>query len=219
MDIGQSKGILYIAYGEKAIANVENAITILRKFNKSIQVAVISDKKVKGCNQWIEHEDTDPGARSIKTRMYQLSPFDQTLFMDADTELQCDPAPVFKLLSFVDMAMAQDPVRMFKDNSWQAIDKGERATTIKETNGAGFLYYNTGVILFNKNERVERLMKAWHEEWKRWKRQDQPAMFRAMQKNPVRLATLRRPFNTHHKNLAKFVYHAHRRASRDGAPK
>ena len=214
-----TKGILYIAYGDKAIANVENAISILREFSKKVPIAVISDKKVSGCDQWIEHEDADPGARMIKTRMYFLSPYDQTFYMDADTELQCDPEPAFKLLNYVDLVMAQDTVRIFKDTTWRALDPVEVSTTIKETNGANFLYYNTGVILFNKNERVEKLMLAWHEEWKRWRKQDQPAMFRAMYKNPVRIATMRWGFNYHQKNVAKFVYHAHRRASRDGAPK
>lgn len=213
------KGCLYIAYGEKAIRNVRNAIAILRRFNTTLPVCVISDQKVFGCDMWIQHEDTDPGARAIKTRVYFLTPYAQTLYMDADTEVQCDPEPYFRLLKDVDMVMGQDPVRIFKNNSWQALDQREVQATIKETDGGEMLYYNSGVMLFVKNERVEAVMRQWHTEWKRWKKQDQPALFRALYRYPVRIATMRNAFNTHQKSLAKFVYHAHRRASREGAPK
>lgn len=212
-------GIVYIAYGEKALKCVRNAIQILRRFNTRLPVCVISEEKVPGCDMWIQHKDTDLGARAIKTRVYFLTPFDRTLYMDADTEVVCDPGPMFKLLESVDLVMGQDPVRIFKNNSWGELDQREVQATIKETDGGEMLYYNSGVILFGKNERVEALMRKWHIEWKRWKKQDQPALFRALYQCPVRIATMRNAFNTHQKSLAKFVYHAHRRASREGAPK
>jgi hypothetical protein len=214
----KEKGILYIAYGEKAILNVEHAISILRNHNRTLPVAVISDQKIN-CDVWIEQEDLDLGARSIKTRMYQFSPFQKTLYLDADTELQCDPEPYFDILDSVDLIMALDWHMEFRENTWQGLLPEETRVTLKETNGGYFLYYNTGVIFFNKCDSVEKLMTAWHEEWKRWGRQDQPAMFRAMVKNPVRLAPMEKKFNTHKKSEAMFVYHAHRRASREGAPK
>lgn len=214
-----TRGLLFIAYGDLAIMGVENAIRILRQHNRILPVAVISDREIAGADLWIEHEDIDLGARTIKTQMYKFSPFDQTLYMDADTELQCDPEPIFKLLDFVDMGMSHDVVRIFKDNRWKELIEEERLATIQETNGAYQLYYNTGVILFNKNERVEKLMTLWHEEWKRWGRQDQPAMFRAQYRSPVRMATLREAFNTPIKSKAKFAYHNHRTVSREGAPK
>jgi hypothetical protein len=213
------KGIVYVAYGEKALRSVRNAIAILRRFNKTLPVCVISEEKVPGCDMWIQHEDKDLGARAIKTRVYFLTPYEQTLYMDADTEVQCDPEPYFRLLKDVDMVMGQDPVRIFKNNRWQALDQSEIQATIKETDGGEMLYYNSGVILFEKNVRVEALMRQWHTEWKRWKKQDQPALLRALYRCPVRIATMRNAFNTHQKSLAKFVYHAHRTASRQGAPK
>ena len=212
-------GILYVAYGEKAIRLAERAISILREFNKELPVAVISDQRVEGANKWIKHKDTDAGARSIKTSMYFLTPYDKTLYMDADTELRCDPEPYFDLLDNVDLIMGQDITRIFNKAKHEHLIREEVEATIKETDGGEFVQYNTGVIFFRKNAAVERLMRAWHKEWQRWGRHDQPAMFRAMYRHPVRIAPMREVFNIHHSAPAKFVFHAHRRASREGAPR
>jgi hypothetical protein len=213
------KGIVYIAYGEKAINLTENAISILRQFNDRLPVAVVSNEPVTGADYWIEHEDTDLGARHIKTNVYHLSPFQQTLYMDADTELMRDPEPYFVLLESVDLVMGLDYFWEFRNNTWGAISRDEIETTNHETGEGRHLYYNTGVMLFNKCDEVEQLMLTWHEEWLRWGKQDQPAMFRAMHQCPVRMAPMNWPFNTHQEKVADFVYHKHRAASRPGAPK
>lgn len=213
------EGALYVAYGEKAIANAEYSITTVKKLAPRLPIAVISDRKLAGSDFWIPHVDIDPGARAAKTRMYSLSPFRKTLFLDADTEVLADPLHGFRMLERVDVVMAQDPVRIFNQTTWAALNQEEVRVTKAETAGGEFNYYNTGVIYFRRNQAVQQLMQAWHEEWTRWARQDQPGMFRAMFNKPVRIAPMRAPWNTHHKDLASFVYHAHRRASRAGAPR
>ena len=214
------KGVLYIAYGEKAIENAEHSIETLQKLRPDLPIAVVTDAEhIKGANHLIRHIDMDLGARNIKTRIYSLSPFDKTFYLDADTEVLLDPQHGFDLLDKVDMVLAQDSVRIFNRNQHPHMVQEEMAVTKRETNGGEYLYYNTGVMFFRRNERVRLLMQAWHAEWQRWGKQDQPAMFRAMFTNPVRIATMRNPWNAHHSKQAQFVFHAHRRASRAGAPK
>lgn len=212
-------GVLYIAYGQKAVNLTENAIETLRLYNNTLSVTVISDQDVKGANSIIYHEDTDAGARSIKTSIYLLTPYDKTLYMDADTEVLCDPEPYFRLLDDVDLVIGQDTTRIFNRADHPHLIKEEVVATIEETSGGEFIQYNTGVMLFNKCDNIEKLMNAWHEEWQRWGKHDQPAMFRAMYRHPVRIAPMREAFNVHHSAKAKVVFHAHRRASREGAPK
>lgn len=218
------EGVLYIAYGEKAVENVEHSIETLREPRcaafSDVPIAVITDAKlIEGADHLIRHVDLDLGARNIKTRIYSLSPFIKTFFLDADTEVLQDPQHGFDLLDQVDMVMGQDSVRIFNRNQHPHMVPEEMKATVKETGGGEYLYYNTGVMFFNRNERVQALMQAWHAEWQRWGRQDQPAMFRAMFQNPVRIAAMRSPWNFHRSNQAQFVFHAHRRASRVGAPK
>ncbi len=218
-NIVAEEGILYVAYGEKAIANVENSIRLVKNFAGKLPIAVISDKRVEGADYLIRHIEVDAGARAMKTRMYSLSPFRKTLFLDADTEMQSDPMHGFKMLENFDLVMAQDPVRIFNQTKWPGLVHEEVKETIKATGGGEFLYYNSGVMFFRRSEANKKLFQAWNEEWTKWARQDQPALFRAMYRNPVRIAPMRAPWNTHHKSQADFIFHAHRRASREGAPK
>ena len=218
------EGVLYIAYGEKAIENVEKSIETVRERlsekKKALPIAVITDaEEIKGADMLIRHVDMDLGARNIKTRIYSLSPFEKTLFLDADTEVLADPQHGFDLLDCVDMVIGQDGIQVFNQNQHPHMVHEEMIATKKETGGGEFSYYNTGVMFFRRNERMRILMQIWHAEWTRWMRQDQPAMFRAMLSNPVRIASMRNSWNTHHSNQAQFVFHAHRRASRAGAPK
>jgi len=216
--VPKDSGVIYVAYGSKAIDMAKKSIEILRYFNNKIPVSVISDQEIEDVNN-IYHEDTDSGARFIKTSIYFLSPYKRTLYLDADTELKSDPTSYFSLLDKVDLVMGQDVTRIFNKTTHPHLVQEEVEATIEETDGGEFIQYNTGVIFFRKCDAVEKLMRAWHEEWKRWKRQDQPAMFRAMYRHPVRIAPMREPFNTHHSAKAKVVFHAHRRASREGSPK
>jgi len=253
------EGVLYVAYGEKAVENVENSIRSLRERLRErdclltgrsadasiatteekqmtgdggrgtgkteLPIAVITGRPPMGSDaptgvdHIIYHLDMDPGARNVKTRIYSLSPFYKTLYLDADTEVWDDPQHGFDLLDKVDLVMGQDTVKIFNRNHHPHMVKEETIQTRKETGGGEYAYYNTGVMFFTRNERVKALMQSWHQEWTRWCRQDQPAMFRAMFKKPVRIAAMRKPWNTHHSRDAKFVFHAHRRASRTGAPK
>jgi predicted O-methyltransferase YrrM len=214
------EGVLYVAYGEKAVENVENSIETLAERISAKPIAVITDAKaVKGADILIRHVDLDPGARNIKTRIYSLSPFYKTFYLDADTEVWDDPQHGFDLLEKVDLVMGQDTVKIFNRNHHPHMVKEEMTKSKQETGGGEYCYYNTGVMFFTRNDRMKKLMQAWHQEWKRWERQDQPAFFRSMFNNPVRIAAMRQAWNTHRSKDAKFVFHAHRRASRDGAPK
>ena len=218
------EGALYIAFGEKAIENTAVSARLLKEYAPDLPIAVVTDDRTilageELVDYVIEHKDMDPGARSIKTRIYQLSPFRKTLYLDADTEMQSSPQHGFDLLELVDLVIGQDTVRIFNENMHPHMVKEEMIATRSETNGGEGTYYNTGVMFFRRSEQMRILMQCWHEEWLRFQRQDQPAMFRAMYHCPVRIAAMRSPWNTHHRKDAKFIFHAHRRASRQGAPK
>ncbi len=213
------QGVLYVAYGEKARAQCVEGIASVRRHSPKIKIAVVSDTPLKGADHQIIHVEVDRGARAQKTRMYSLSPFRRTLFLDADTRLLQDAAVGFSLLQYGDVVLAQDPVRIFSQQNWPALDPDEVATTRAELPAGGELcYYNSGVFLFGRNERNRQMMQAWHSEWLRWQKQDQMALLRAIHQHPVRIVSMRAPWNTHIQNQAQFVYHAHRTVARAGAP-
>jgi len=211
------QGVLYVAYGEKAKAQVLNSIQHLRKYSE-LPVAVVSDEEIPGACFSIIHREVDAGARAQKTRMYSLSPFRETLFLDADTEVQKDPSFGFELLKYVDVVMGQDVNRRLFNVNWSGLDKAELQKTKTEV-GMDMIYYNSGVIFFKRNDRNRKLFQIWNREWERFGKHDQLALARAMKQCPVRIATMREKFNTHKQSEVNFVFHKHRTASRQGAPK
>jgi len=214
-----SKGVLYVAYGEKARAQAQLSLLTVKRHAPGLTVAVVSDQPLAGADQHIHHPEADKGARTQKTSMYRLSPFDLTLFLDADTEVLATPAVGFKMLQYVDLVLAQDSKRIFADNNWPHLNQEEIAYTEQILGSRQHMYFNSGVIFFRRNERVEAMMDAWHEEWKRFSMHDQMALLRAIHQHPVRIAPMRFPWNTHIRSQAAFIYHKHRQARREGAPR
>jgi len=213
------EGALYVAYGERAREQARVGINSLREQAPGLPVAIVSDSPFPGADHSIIHVEVDRGARAQKTRIYSLSPFRRTLFLDADTRVLASPVPGFALLQYADLVLAQDPRKSFADVTWPDLNREEMAATRKELASPHLCYFNSGVVLFRRSERNRRLFQRWHQEWKRWQRHDQMALLRAMQQEPVRLMAMRHPWNTHKRHEAQFVFHAHRTASREGAPK
>ena len=217
-EILAEQGVLYVAYGDNARDQAGVSIRTVRKQAKGLPIAVVSDTPMTGVEHNIYHPEADRGARTQKTQMYRLSPFEQTLFLDADTEMLSSPAGGWELLKYVDLVLTQDVNRIFSENHWPHLNKDEVAATTKLLGTGQHLYYNSGVIFFRRNDRTEAMMDAWHAEWLRWGLHDQMALLRAIHQHPVRIAPMRAPWNTHHQKEAQFIYHKHRQARREGAP-
>lgn len=212
------KGVLYVAYGDNAREQARGSIQTVRAKAHGLPVAVVSNTPLMAADHQIYHPEADKGARTQKTQMYRLSPFEQTLFLDADTEMLSSPAAGWELLKYVDLVLCQDITRNFADDHWKPHNKDEIAATIKQIGIAQHIYFNSGVIFFRRNERVAALMDAWYEEWQRWSLHDQMALLRAIHRCPVRIAPMRAPWNTHRQSEAKFIFHKHRAARQAGAP-
>ena len=214
------EGVLYVAYGEKARELVQNSIhTLRRQSGRRYPVAVVSDTPMKGADINIIHIEADPGARTQKTRIYALSPFRRTLYLDADTELLHGPEAGFGLLDYSDVVLAQDFNRAFSKVQWKTHLPEEKEMTKKEIGTAEVMYYNSGVFFFRRNDRIQAMMQEWHQQWLRWQKHDQMALLRAIHKHPVKIVPMRESWNTHRRHKAEFVFHNHRSASRAEAPK
>lgn len=213
-------GALYIAYGEKARRGVNKSISTLRQFDPELPVAVVGDPGAKRCDAdyWIPHPDLSLGARDAKTRMYSLSPWKHTLYLDADTEVVGNTEGGLRLLEFFDVVLAIDPNKILSRVNWKALDPQEVAATKAEIGTAEVQYYQSGVIFFRRNDRLRAFFQEWHTQWQRWRKQDQMALLRALYSHPVRVAPMREPWNTHRKGVARFVWHRHRTVARKGAP-
>lgn len=184
------QGVVYVAYGEQARAEAAMAIASLRQ-HSVLPVAVISDKPIVGC-QHIPLPDGGWKGRAAKVGVCDLSPFHDTLYLDADTRVHGDLSPVFAILEDGwDMALACSNSQG-RELMWH-VSPQERNITV--TVHPEPLALQAGVMAFRQTEAVKALFSAWREEWARFGRMDQAALLRALQRVPARVWLWGRPWN------------------------
>jgi len=198
------KGVFYVAYGKAAKDQLTIALGHLRRVHPTWKVAVVSDERPV-CRQgfappmWIQHKDTGGGVRDIKLKMYELSPFKNTLYMDVDTRLRYSIAAGWDMLAD-GWEMLVRPTNRIEDKVFHHIDQlanqvGERAFTLEALGGFPCISYQGGAMWFRKCERVKAFFDLWQQEWRQFAEQDQAALMRALRKVPVRIWTLSRDWN------------------------
>lgn len=185
-------GVVYVAYGSKALLEARLSAESLAMVHREWPVTVISDHEV-GWAPCIEWEDRGTPGRWAKVNLDQLSPFEHTLFLDADTRVYGDLWIGFNLLERGwDMVMVAS-IPQGGEILGHLTDQ-ERAATLAECRIEP-LQLNTGVMWFRKSQRVQMLFREWRNEWERFKDKDQGALLRALEHYKLRIALLGRPFN------------------------
>lgn len=219
---GESIGLIYMSFGEKAAAAVRASVKSLRRIGLQIPVCVVGNAPVQGCEfvEWTGESPFDSRQRHnfqfragrIKPRLYELSPFQRTLYLDADTEFMNDILPGFKLLGEYDAAIARENLTLHqlynkKLAGWE-INIQERDATIHELGAGPHVYFlNSGVLFFRKSAATEAAMKRWHEAWLEWQQWDeQLAFMRAFHRTPeAKVKVLEPEWNYPHRLRAGIV--------------
>ena len=193
-----SRGVVYVAYGEQAREQVRLSAATMMRHNPGLPIRVIADAPVPriGRAPSLRHiwfEDCDIGARWAKLHVDQLSPFDLTLYIDADTRIMADIQEPFKYLER-GWELCICPTLYQGEEAHGHVNQEERDKTFQEV-GTHIQVLQAGVFYFRKTESITQLFQAWRGEWTRWKDQDQAALVRALVHNPVKLLTLDRQYN------------------------
>ncbi len=188
------RGALLVAYGEPALCEAREAVKSLLAHNPlPVRVVTDSPAKLPGV-ETIDFPDSDPGARLAKLSIDLLSPFNQTLYIDADTRVRGDLSAGFQMLD--------DGWEMVISHSKrQGIDVLGNLTTIDR--GATFdalgvrdvLGLQAGVFFWRNCEATRALFAAWRAEWAKFKRHDQGALLRALQVAPARVWLVGRAYS------------------------
>lgn len=177
-------GIVQIAIGERAKSEQRSSAASLRPYGLPVKVIT---QNVAGL-------DAVQSSRYHKTHLDQLTPFDRTLYLDADTRIVGDITKPFGVLDDGwDIALCPSTNQVVSEHLWHVSAEERDATYLQ----LGFVacQLQAGVIYFAKNERVECLFVAWRNEWQRWQGQDQAALLRALQQVPVKVWLLGRVYN------------------------
>lgn len=192
-------GVYVVAYRGPARDCARRLITSIRKHMPGLPVALASDLPGLGEDVFIHNADEDVGARSVKTKIYDLAPkeWDYVLYLDADTELTASIGFIFDLLvDGWEFVICTNPAQYVVAREMLRPDNAEECKETFNTIGTDeFLQYNGGVFAFRRNKRTARLVREWHTEWLRWAKRDQAALDRTLYKRPVRTYTLNGTFN------------------------
>lgn len=207
-----SRGVLYVAIGEQARALAAHSAGTLRAWHE-IPVAVVSDGQCDWADTVIDATPHHRAGRWHKVRAYDLSPWDETLYLDADTEVTAPLKHGFAALADGwEMAIAQDCEATFSDRLKRG-DPGLRelrriAALLPTTD---LTYWNSGVFFWRKCAAVAELFRRWAEQWHVAEAFDQPPLAAAFytMPEPPRVWLLSQRYHSHLPDVATAVLHHH----------
>lgn len=233
---GYTIGMMYMAWGEKAMQSINRSIATLKRLGYSYPVAIVGDfpnkppSDVMPSTRKFIPMDTNPfdvskaknfqfRAGRIKPQLCKLSPFDFTLYVDADTQFIQPVHLAFHLLFEHDLVVT-DEILSLKDlynkrlAGWE-LNMIERDVTIIELGGNDQQkFINSGVFLFRKNEKTIKLFNDWSEEWQRFQEWDeQLALMRAIHENDVNVHHLPVEWNSPRFTKSTIIFHDYGRGS------
>jgi hypothetical protein len=182
-------GVVYIAYGQRAKQEAMESIKSLKQHN-NLSVTIIHEDYFDEDQFMTDAQKS----RWAKVNLPRLVEYDQVLYLDADTRIQADLTPGFRLLDTWDMAIAPSK------NQGGALfahipDATEKMTTLEEIGNPWPLQLQCGLMFFNR-ERCAGFFGEWRRAWKEYGDQDQAAFLRALHREPIRVWVLGRPWNS-----------------------
>lgn len=240
-----NNGVIYMCFGAAAARGATRSILSLRATGSDLPVAVVGDDESLEmlepiaddiCERipWKGESPYDASQLSrfqfragrVKPHLYELSPFNNTMYVDADVEFMVHPHNGMNFLKNWDFVIAQERLKVNElynrpRTGWEH-NLMERDETIKMFGGDGnFHFWNSGVFFFRKNKTVKELFALWSEEWERWEQWDeQLSLMRAANRSTARVFVLAETWNHPHKNQtniivpgASIIYHEYGRAS------
>jgi hypothetical protein len=195
----QHAGVLYIATGPRHAAEACESASSVKRWMPGLHISVFSDVafQTPDVDRWIIIENA--ARRMIdKVRYLPSSPYERTIYLDADTYVCGDICELFSLLEKFDLAAAHAPYRAVY-----------RVSGVPDC----FPELNCGVLVFRRSEGVRRLFGRWLEIYQQAMRSeiqwlhpaqnslmhgdlnDQPAFREAVYLSDLRIATLTPEYN------------------------
>lgn len=201
-----NKQITYISFGNKSNTELDKSIKSLINLDIDTHIQVITNNyyaktditRVKKVNSVIVNlvnpENNIENSRYYKTRLNKYTT-DLNIYLDSDTEvISKDIDKIFSILEDGYDLVICPSQNQDKDGFWH-IDEKEKEYTYSMV-GFQPLQLQAGVFGFRINQDTDRLFYIWHNEWNKFRNQDQAALVRALYENPVKICLLGKPFNS-----------------------
>jgi hypothetical protein len=155
--VGSRCGVLYVATGDRYVTLASRSARSVRRTSASLAIHLCSDSAgLAMAEQRADHPFTSFSGLERVHRRSRLdvlaeTPFDRTLFLDADTEVRASVEPVFALLDRFDIALAHAHRRNHPDTlqTWRADVP------------SAFPQFNAGVMAFRRTDAVIAFLREW----------------------------------------------------------
>lgn len=214
------RGVIYMCWGAPAIREAEASMKSLWKHAPGLPVMVVGDQAAishfAGRPQVSTYLCTvDPftsqtifgfHAGRIKPLLAGISPFERSLYVDAETEFKQSPLLGFEFLDRWDFVIAEAELRSlattFPSNHHEA---DQTAAWLKTPH---ILYHNSGMFFWRRNETTLKLFDLWSQEWQKYKGWDeQVALLRALLKSDALFLNVPFTWNCRGPAGAFLLYH------------
>lgn len=211
-----SQGVIYMVWGAKAARAASASIGTLREVAPDMPVIIVGDYEAdplahKFAKVQLVKLDIDPFrihiflAGRVKPLLYDISPWTQTLYVDADTKFRQAPDAGFALLAKWDFVVAETANRSLAS---EICGLNEVEYSREMLRGRALLYHNSGMLFWKRHKRVEDLFELWSEEWLRFEGWDeQMALLRALARSEAIFLTVPFTWNTNFPSQAKLLFH------------
>ena len=219
-------GFMYITFGNNAAKVAGNSLASIRRTGNDFPATSVGDTPVEGTTfiPWLGHkpwidDKTDPDQRFragyVKPSLYDLSPYEYTLYLDADTIIKRDIMPGFWALRDHDVcAVHHDTLPVFsmgelkKHMDKPVFHKSYYENIRKELDytisviGTRPTIVNSGVIFFRKSIATSYFFDNWYTEWSRFYGWEEQLAFLRAEYHTTKLIVKRLPMEWNHKRMA-----------------
>lgn len=194
-----SRGAVWVGIGDRAHALAVRGYTRFRQLNPDTPGLIVTEcARARGVEYEVVVDDlagaTDAArARNAKVRLPEFAPWDQVLYLDADTLVNGDLSPCWAALDTGWELVIAPSTNQDRGAFWH-VDPAEAAETMEQLHSMP-LQLQGGMFLYHRTAAILDLFDAWREEWGKRMGEDQAALVRALHRCPIRTWLLGRPFN------------------------
>lgn len=171
-----TKGIVYIAIGLNYLEMaISSAISLLTNCIEPVDIVIFTDlpfnrdclglsiRDISHYIQKVKYLSAGRIAAYLKTKLNQLTHFDQTLYLDSDVIAVKDICQIWNYSNdSIAVAPAYNP--LLKSGNYSGLSE-ELQTYYHHLSSGNWNQHNTGVFLFNKSANNTNLFNAWNNEW------------------------------------------------------
>jgi hypothetical protein len=179
-----SNGVLYIASGSEYVEEAKKSAETVKKHTE-LPVTIVSDRDLSdSCFDTVIQSDDFCYHYGDSVLQIPDLPYEKTLLLDTDTYLYDNIDELFELMDRFDIAAST-----IADSEFELSEK------VPES----FPEYNTGVVMFKKNEGTKQFIEEWKSVYREYLdngvRMNQPAFRETLYSSSLSVTTLPTEYN------------------------